>query len=112
MSAVLGGIGPVSVRYAAQIREMLYTQAVKQMVAQQEAARAEAAAERAARLEAIQARNEAFAVEEPVKVDPQTAAKAAERTEHAEPAKQAEAKESAPVQSGPIAPAQIFDEVA
>jgi hypothetical protein len=112
MGAVLGGVGPVSVRYAAQIRDLLYTQAVKQMVAQQEAARAELAAERTARLEAIQSRNEAFAVEEPVKVDPQTAAKAADRSELAEPVKQAEVKESAPVQPGPIAPAQIFDEVA
>ena len=38
-------------------------QAVKKMVAEQEAARAEAAAERTARLEAIRSRHEAFAVE-------------------------------------------------
>ncbi|MDP3736194.1 MAG: hypothetical protein Q8R02_02325 [Hyphomonadaceae bacterium] len=111
MGAVLG-IGPVSVRYAAQIREMLYSQAVKKMVAEQEAARAEAAAERTARLEAIQARNEAFAPEEPVKVDAQTAAKAAERAELAEPVSQPEAKESAPVKAAPVPAAQIFDEMA
>ena len=33
------GIGPVSVRYAAQIRELLYAQAVQRMAAEQEAAR-------------------------------------------------------------------------
>ncbi len=46
-----GAIGPVSVRYAAQIRELLYAQAVQRMAADQEAARASADAERAARTE-------------------------------------------------------------
>ncbi|RYZ06209.1 MAG: hypothetical protein EON61_14000 [Alphaproteobacteria bacterium] len=46
-----GAIGPVSVRYAAQIRELLYAQAMQRMVADQEAARASEAAERAARTE-------------------------------------------------------------
>lgn len=46
-----GAIGPVSVRYAAQIRELLYAQAVQRMAADQEAARASAEAERAARAE-------------------------------------------------------------
>ena len=45
-------IGPVSVRYAAQIRELLQAQAVQRMVADQEAERAAAEAERAARVEA------------------------------------------------------------
>jgi hypothetical protein len=49
----VGGVGPVSVRYAAQIRELLYAQAVHRMAADQEAARATAQAERAARVEAI-----------------------------------------------------------
>ena len=66
MSAALSGIGPVSVRYAAQIRELLYAQAVKRMAADAEAARAEAEAERAARLEAIA---KSHRQEEPVKVD-------------------------------------------
>lgn len=35
-----GAVGPVSVRYAAQIRELLYAQAVQRMVADEEAARA------------------------------------------------------------------------
>lgn len=48
-----GAIGPVSVRYAAQIRELLYAQAVQRMVADEEAARAQADAERDARIEAI-----------------------------------------------------------
>lgn len=45
-------IGPVSVRYAAQIRELLYAQAMQRMAADQEAARASAHAERTARAEA------------------------------------------------------------
>jgi hypothetical protein len=40
-----GAIGPVSVRYAAQIRELLFAQAMQRMAADQEAARAEAAAQ-------------------------------------------------------------------
>lgn len=44
-------IGPVSVRYAAQIRELLYAQAMQRMAADQEAARASAQAERHARVE-------------------------------------------------------------
>ena len=43
------GIGPVSVRYAAQIRELLYAQAVHRMVADEEATRARLEAERNAR---------------------------------------------------------------
>ena len=39
-----GAIGPVSVRYAAQIRELLFAQAMQRMAADQEAARAESAA--------------------------------------------------------------------
>lgn len=46
-----GAIGPVSVRYAAQIRELLYAQAMQRMVADREAARASEAAERAERAE-------------------------------------------------------------
>jgi hypothetical protein len=45
------GIGPVSVRYAAQIRELLFTQAVQKAAAEQEAARQADAAEKAARLQ-------------------------------------------------------------
>lgn len=52
-----GAIGPVSVRYAAQIRELLYAQAMQRMAAEQEAARATAAAdERSARAEAARAK--------------------------------------------------------
>lgn len=46
-----GAVGPVSVRYAAQIRHLLYTQAVHRMAADQEAARARTEAERSARTE-------------------------------------------------------------
>jgi len=41
MSAIAtGAIGPVSVRYAAQIRELLFAQALQRMAADQQAARA------------------------------------------------------------------------
>ncbi|MFZ4683975.1 MAG: hypothetical protein ACOYMK_00020 [Hyphomonadaceae bacterium] len=45
-------IGPSSVRYAAQIRELLFAEALRRMVADQEAARTQLKAERAASLEA------------------------------------------------------------
>ena len=48
-----GAIGPVSVRYAAQIRELLYAQAMHRMVADEEATRARLDAERNARSDAI-----------------------------------------------------------
>lgn len=51
-AASSASIGPVSVRYAAQIRELLQAQAVQRMAADHEAARAAAEAERAARVEA------------------------------------------------------------
>ncbi len=54
-----GAIGPVSVRYAAQIRELLYAQAVQRMVADEEAARARSDAERTARIEAATKTQEA-----------------------------------------------------
>ncbi|MFT3725338.1 MAG: hypothetical protein QM773_17350 [Hyphomonadaceae bacterium] len=47
-----GAVGPVSVRYAAQIRELLFAQAMQRMAAEQEAARAADAAQRAANAEA------------------------------------------------------------
>jgi hypothetical protein len=46
-----GAIGPVSVRYAAQIRELLFAQAMQRMAADQEAARAQSRAERATSVE-------------------------------------------------------------
>jgi hypothetical protein len=51
-AAASGAVGPVSVRYAAQIRELLFAQAMQRMAAEQEAARASASAERDARAEA------------------------------------------------------------
>lgn len=48
-----GAIGPVSARYAAQIRELLHAQAMQRLAAEDEAARQAAAAEREARAEAI-----------------------------------------------------------
>jgi hypothetical protein len=103
MGAVVGGIGPVAVRYAAQIRELLFSQAMKRMAAEEEAARAEASAERAARLEALRSRIAPAPIEEPVKVEAETAKKA----EHAEPVKTVE-----PIEPGAVPPAQIFNEQA
>ena len=84
-----GAIGPVSVRYAAQIRELLYAQAVQRMAADQEAARANAEAERAARaepkakdpelnakVEALQSTQRTEAVKPPVETPPPVADKA------------------------------------
>jgi len=55
----LGVIGPVSVRYAAQIRELLFAQAMQRMAADQEAARAQTQADRATRIEAAATAEEA-----------------------------------------------------
>ena len=116
MGAVLtGGIGGVSARYAAQIRELIHVQAMKRLAAEQEAVRRDAeAAARAQRLEALMAnRLEAPSVErarvaaktetkEPVKVDVEPAA-----ADLAEPVRAAESTEAAAVP-----PAQIFNEQA
>lgn len=85
-------VGPISVRYAAQIRELLFAQAMQRMAADQEAARASAQAERAARAEAARK-------PEP---DPVRA-----KVETTPPAKTTEAKpETSP---STTAPAQIVD---
>lgn len=63
-----GAVGPVSVRYAAQIRELLFAQAMQRMAAEQEAARASASAERDARAEAARAEPS-----EPIKAKVETA---------------------------------------
>lgn len=63
-----GAIGPVSVRYAAQIRELLYAQAVQRMVADQQAARAQSEADRTARIEAVAKTRESEPLD--VKVQP------------------------------------------
>ncbi len=105
MSAVAtAGIVGISARYAAQIQELLYVQAIKRMVAEQEAARAKADAQRNTFIESLRAMD---AIEEPVKVevDPETAKAAAET---AEPGKQSEPHE-APAATATVAPAQIFD---
>ncbi len=54
-----GAIGPVSVRYAAQIRELLFAQAMQRMAADQEAARLKADSDRAAASEAAARTEEA-----------------------------------------------------
>lgn len=54
-----GAIGPVSARYAAQIRELLYAQAMQRMAADQEAARARADSDRLAQAEAAAKAEEA-----------------------------------------------------
>jgi hypothetical protein len=68
MSAFLaGGIEGVSARYAAQIQELLHSQTMKRMAAEQEAARAEAAA--AARAALVEQFARSHEPTEPVKVE-------------------------------------------
>jgi hypothetical protein len=83
-----GAIGPVSVRYAAQIRELLFAQAMQRMAAEQEAARASAQAERAEA--AAPPVKEAEPIEAKVKTP--------EPAPLPEPIKAPEAKTDAPVQ--------------
>ncbi|MDZ4761735.1 MAG: hypothetical protein SGJ21_11745 [Alphaproteobacteria bacterium] len=64
MSAVPNAIGPMSVRYAAQIRELLSVQAAERNAASEEAARQTARSRRAAQFEPP-----ARDASEPVKVD-------------------------------------------
>ena len=85
-------VGPISVRYAAQIRELLFAQAMQRMAADQEAARASQAAERAALAEAA------------YKSEPQAINA---KVETAQPAKALEAKPEA--RPATTAPAQIVD---
>jgi len=92
MSAVLGGVGPVSVRYAAQIKQLLFSQALQRLVAEQEAARDSAEADKAAR------------VEEPVKADAET--KAAKTASPPAPIR-AETPAAAPAETPP--PATFVD---
>jgi CRISPR/Cas system type I-B associated protein Csh2 (Cas7 group RAMP superfamily) len=117
MSAGLSAIGPVSVRYAMQIKDLLDTQAIKRMAAAEEAARAADAAERAARVEAIRNASTSY---EPVKVDVKTGveSKTAEKTEAAvqsyAPQNYASnsAEPSAPIATAEVAAGQFVDEIA
>jgi len=88
-----GAIGPVSVRYAAQIRELLHAQALQRMAEAEEATRASAAAERAARVEPI-AQPEA-----PLPIQP--------KAEAATPSPQAE--RAAPEKAEPVPAGQLVD---
>jgi hypothetical protein len=89
-----GAIGPVSARYAAQIRELLFAQAMQRMAADQEAARAQSQAERAARVEPDTKAGES---RHPLPVGTTP-----------EPAKASEAT-AEPKQVVPTAPAQLID---
>jgi hypothetical protein len=80
-AAATGAIGPVSVRYAVQIRELLHAQAVQRMAADQEAARATAQAERDARADAAHKAEEAA----PPKVESSEPTARPELTKTAEP---------------------------
>lgn len=90
MGALPGSIGPVSVRYAAQIRELLQSHAHERLVAEQEAARTAAQADKAERLKPLS-----------------KPAKAALETKPPTVANPASAE--APEQSAATAPAQIVD---
>lgn len=109
MSAASSGIGPVSVRYAAQIQELLYSQTMKRMAAEQEAARAQAQAEQDARVEAAAKARE---TDKPVtaKIDAPKDVQVDVKVEHAQladPVKQPAAKkEPAP---HPEPTAQVVD---
>jgi hypothetical protein len=81
-----GGVGPVSVRYAAQIRELLYAHAVQRMVADQEAARAQAESDRQSRLEAASKREAEEPVKAKVDVEPSKPAAEPVKAETKEPA--------------------------
>ena len=105
MSAGLSGIGPVSVRYAVQIRELLQSQAAKRAAAEQEAARAEQASRaEAARKAAVDALRSSLKLEGPkpaVKVDVSIDAKV-------EPA-HTEAEAPAPIATADVAAGQLVD---
>ena len=107
MSAGLSGIGPISVRYAVQIRDLLHAQSVKRMAAEQEAARAEQAARAEdARRAAVDALRSSLKLDAPkpamkvhVKVDVKV-----------EPAHvEAEAPKPAPIATADIASGQLVD---
>jgi hypothetical protein len=79
MSAGLSGVGPISVRYAVQIRDLLHAQSIKRMAAEQESARAEQASRAAAARRAeVDALRSSLKVDEPkpaVRVDVKVDAK-------------------------------------
>ena len=71
MSALPGDIGPLSVRYAAQIRALLQSQALERVVAEQEAARNAAHAQQAERIKPVrQAEKVDVDVKPPVEAKP------------------------------------------
>ncbi|MEQ1610685.1 MAG: hypothetical protein ABL956_17235 [Hyphomonadaceae bacterium] len=80
-TAATGAIGPISVRYATQIRELLQAQAVQRMAADEEAARAAAQAERDARADAASKAEET----DPTKVEGSEPTVRLELTKTAEP---------------------------
>jgi hypothetical protein len=84
-----GAIGPVSVRYAAQIRELLYAQAVQRMAADHEAARAKTKSERAEK-------DEAAAKSDHIRQPLAARVEAPEAVQLAAPTKLPEAAESKP----------------
>ena len=105
MSAGLSGVGPISVRYAVQIRELIQSQSAKRMAAEQEAARADQAARaEAARKAAVDALRSSLKLDEPkpaVKVDVKVDAK----VDHAP----AEPEAPAPVATADVAAGQLVD---
>jgi hypothetical protein len=105
IAGLASGIEGVSARYAAQIQELLYVQTIRRMVADQEAARAQARADEAHRREDERAQ---VAESEAVKVDVDAKAAAASASED-KPVKQPDAKEAKPAAPAPVLPAQIFD---
>lgn len=81
-----GAIGPVSVRYAAQIRELLHAQALQRMAAAEEAARASAEAERNSRVESAEKTEDVDAAKAKPEAQPAPVASEPFRTDKPEPA--------------------------
>ena len=105
MSAGLSGVGPISVRYAVQIRELLQSQSIKRMAAEQESARAdEASRTAAARRAAVDALRSSLNLDEPkpvVKLDA--------RVEPAPAPADAPAAKSASIATADVASGRLVD---
>jgi hypothetical protein len=107
MSAGLSGVGPISVRYAVQIRELLHAQSIKRIAAEQEAARAEqasrAAAARRAAVDALRSSLKLNDTKPAVKVDVKVDVSV-------EPAPaEIEAPKPAPIATADVASGQLVD---
>jgi hypothetical protein len=110
MSAGLSGVGPVSVRYAVQIRELLQSQSAKRAAAEQEVARAEQAARAAAaRAEAIDSLRSSLQLSEPAKAPVRVDVKVDVKVDAKIEPEPAVSEEPAPVATADVAAGQLVD---